>query len=218
MARWIPATLAVLALGALATGDLQRRTHAPAIELPYESPAVAHPEVLPAWRFVGPLHVEGMSREELCGETDRARLLREGKFGWRVVLAKDGQVGALPGGWIPRGPDGMTYLPFYERVTKLWEEADARVAELCGVKPVTEVLLVMDPVAAKWWDAMGTAGYQVFRSTEQERLWLPVGGTRRFTVADEVQVLAVGSSDWKMFSISGWLNERRRPPRTSPGG
>jgi hypothetical protein len=117
-----PAIVAGLALAALATGLPQRLAHAPELDVPVTVPDAAHAEEVPAWRFVGPLDVEGLAPADLCGATDRAALLRAGRFGWRVLVAD---------------------ADWTEPAAR-WAQADLVVTDLCGVAPETDVLVAID--------------------------------------------------------------------------
>lgn len=101
---------------------------APGVELGVALPAAENAVAVPAERFVGPLDVTGVPTEALCGTPDRAALLAEGRYGWRVVVL-DGA-----------GMHAAGATEGWEATARRWREADAAVKARCGAVAPTAVL------------------------------------------------------------------------------
>ncbi|MFN7144889.1 MAG: hypothetical protein ACK4YP_14025, partial [Myxococcota bacterium] len=134
----------------------------PGLDLAVALPVAENATALPADRFVGPLDVAGVPTEVLCGAPDRAALLAEGHYGWRVVVL-DG-AGVHP----PGSTEG------WEVTARRWRDADAAVQARCGERAATPVLLAAHRGAA--FDAM--ALWRVHS-------WVDLTGAELFLLVDD---------------------------------
>lgn len=127
----------------LACAPAESRTPPPALTLGVKLPPAQHASALPAARFVGPLDVAGLDAAALCGELDRAALLREGRYGWRVLGLSGGNV-RLPDGTV-ESLEGDA--PALRALAARWVAADEAYAERCGRAPETALLIAPDAEA-----------------------------------------------------------------------
>lgn len=201
--------LAALALGVLAAGVPQRHVTTE-LAIPVTVPTATHAETVPAWRFVGPLRVEGLAKERLCGETDRAALLREGWFGWRVlVITAEGLVG--PDGSVAKG-DWKALARAANAWRRRWAAVDDQVEVNCGVRPPEEVLIAVDREASTaslvtmTWAFGGVRRHPRggFSESCESPFALLVAGDvapRQIDVADDVAVMRLGCGP--VFQVIG---------------
>jgi hypothetical protein len=110
----------------------------PSIELPLTLPAATNATAVPAARFVGALDVAGVDPVRSCADDERAALLREGHFGWRVLVLDQDEV-SIPG----PGGVGQEHMKLWELV-KRWQAADEAIAERCANPPDKRVLIAVD--------------------------------------------------------------------------
>ncbi|MDP2307750.1 MAG: hypothetical protein Q8P18_17125 [Pseudomonadota bacterium] len=117
----------------------------PALELPVSPPLARHGVGLAVERFVGPLDVAGLDAAALCGTPDYAALLRDGRFGWRVLLATDEGLALADEGAAVATPASAADLStrLHERAER-WAAADATAAAVCGAPVLTSVLIAAD--------------------------------------------------------------------------
>lgn len=170
-----------------------------------EPPAAEHADEAPAWRFVGPRDVAGLGADVLCGATDRRALLAEGRYGWRAFVF-DGDTLLLPdGSATPRARWKLAIAAW----TDGWREADRAVAAICGVKPETDLLLVLPP------DAPVTTFEALVFHVDPARVRLLVTDAahparRRLDVGDSVAVLPFAASGRKtvLLQVIGTAGER----------
>jgi hypothetical protein len=120
----------------------------PALDLPVTPPAAIHASEVLVDTFVGPDEVAGLDAAHidaaaLCEVPDRAALLRDGRFGWRVlVVTPEGLALADELGVEPRVASDL-YRRLGSRVAR-WTAADKAASARCGAPVRTPVLIVAD--------------------------------------------------------------------------
>ncbi|MES2640797.1 MAG: hypothetical protein V4850_14980 [Myxococcota bacterium] len=120
----------------------------PALDLPVTPPAATHASGALVDEFVGPAEVAGLDAAHietaaLCGAPDRAALLHDGRFGWRVlVVTPEGLALADELGEEPRVAS-VLYRRLASRAAR-WAAADKAASARCGAPVRTPVLIVAD--------------------------------------------------------------------------